>query len=113
MKLIKLINERLSKKLQFYLGVYLFINLIILLLSVNGQFPEKNSWESEHTVVYDSDDPTKIEDERIVTSYEKATDRFWPIGSQNIAYYDILEFIILGLAPIILIMFWHLNIKNI
>jgi len=112
MKLIKQFTDQISKILQFKLGLYLIINLIILVLSLNGQFQDKNSWESERKIVYDSSDPTKIKEEKVVTTYEKASDRFWPLGTLNIAYYDTLEFIILCLIPIILIMLWHLYINN-
>lgn len=83
-----------NTKEMFFLSVWVAINIIIFFLSMCTQLGETSEvWMHE----------------RIGIDYlvnEKASYKFFPFGTINLAYYDWLEFLLIGILPVIFYFIW-------
>lgn len=92
---------KLKKKQIFNVVVYLTVHLIILILSIREFLGDTESYSSGD-----------VWDFNPIVYNEDPSGKFWPLGTLNIAYYDINEFLTLGVFVSVVYVIYHGWIKD-
>lgn len=107
-KLLKLRNviygffKQFTRRQKFIMVLWVILNLVILDFSSVKEFGKTDitGYSKSPMMSFNGSDNDLYPD------YENPNELFWPVGTRNIAYYDDLEFIIIGLMPVIIFMVW-------